>query len=112
MSTTERIAGYNYFSSIPALKAAAKNAGSHFFDKGAMRFFNSKIETGMLQGRYFVTSEQFDDESPRLYSARIVTRDDDATPGLMIDTLGDFQAFKSVAEAKVAIYEHFKSEEA
>lgn len=102
MATRELEDGFNYFSSIPALKAAARNSGSHFFDAAAMRFFNSKIEGGMIGGRWFITSEQFDDESPRLYSVRVVTRDMDATPSLQIDTVGDFQAYATRAEAKAA----------
>lgn len=102
MATTDVIPGYNYFTSIPALKAAARNAGSHFFDKGAMQFFNSRIEGGMIGGRWFITSEQFDDESPRLYTVRVVTRDDAAVPALQIDTVGEFQAYTTKAEARAS----------
>lgn len=94
--------GYDTFSSIPALKAAANNAGSHWFSKGAMQFFSSKIESGMIAGRFFVTSEQCDADSPRLYSVRVVTRDAAATPSLSIDTVGDFQAHATLTDAKAA----------
>ena len=32
--------------------------GHHFFDQDTMAFFNSRIETSLLRGRFFVTSEQ------------------------------------------------------
>lgn len=66
--------GINTFASIPALKAACRAADNHFFSKGAMQFFKSKVESAMYGGRYFITSEQFETE-PREYRVREVTRD-------------------------------------
>ena len=48
-----------------------REKGLHFFDADTMRFFNSKIHGATLYGgRYFVTSERFDDTRPRRYSVR------------------------------------------
>ncbi len=55
---------------IAELKARNKENGGHYFDASTMRFFRSKIESGILSGCYFVTSEQFDDDTPRKYSLR------------------------------------------
>jgi hypothetical protein len=48
-------------------------AGFHFFDKSANRFFNSRTGDKVVMhngAAYFVTSERFDDNTPRMYTAR------------------------------------------
>ena len=95
--------GYTTFSSIPALKAAAAAVDNKFFSRGAMQFFRSRIEGGMLRGRYFITSEQYDDDSPRLYTVRAVSRDENGR--LSIDTVGDFQGYETRAAARAAALE-------
>lgn len=43
------------------IQAAVKARGSHFFDRGTMRFFRSRVLSGVYKGPggvYFVTSEQ------------------------------------------------------
>ena len=77
---------------------ANKVNGYHFFDKSTMRFFNSRIMTKLNEGylinnKYFITSEKFDDNSPRLYTIREYIGDGD------IDTVGEFQQFRTVKEA-------------
>lgn len=72
--------------SIRTIKQANKEAGQHFFDRSTMRFFNSRVCRKVI-GNYFVTSEQFDHKSPRLYTLRRV---DDRGH---IDTIGEFQSF-------------------
>ena len=60
--------------SIEQVKADSAKAGKYFFSPGAMAFFNSRIETDTWErrggGEYFVTSEQYDDTSPRRYKVR------------------------------------------
>ncbi|MHB1643515.1 MAG: DUF7447 family protein [Acidithiobacillus sp.] len=80
------------FYSIKAIKQANKEAGQHFFDASAMRFFNSRVCRKVI-GNYFVTSERFDQNSPRRYTLRSV---DDRS---WIDTIGEFQAFATSREA-------------
>lgn len=58
------------FTSIDQVKRANKAAGLHFFDKDTISFWNSKIEPRIYAGRYFITSEQFEEGDPRLYSVR------------------------------------------
>lgn len=82
-------------------------AKGHFFDKQAMRFFNSRVaqygyrkitctesETLYHNLIFFVTSEKFDYKSPRLYTIRRLN-----TQSGEIITVGEFQDFKTSATA-------------
>lgn len=92
------------FVSMNEIKQCSK---IHFFDKGSMRFFNSRLSEYGYQckevvkiGKYdeynyhniifFVTSEKYDHKSPRLYTIRKLTINTGA-----IETVGDFQQYKS-----------------
>ncbi len=83
------------------IKQRAINADSHFFDRAAMRFFDSKIERGVYQGIggvFFITSEQFHGSSgsaPRKWSIRQFDPDTND-----IDTYGEFNAIDSLPQAK------------
>lgn len=71
--------------------------GFHFFSKNSKRFFNSRIGKKVLvkdDFAYFITSEKFDFNSPRLYTARKMN----LTTG-EINTIGQFQEFKTHAQA-------------
>jgi hypothetical protein len=72
-----------------------RHAG-YWFDASTMRFFGSKIESGVISGRYFVTSEDNFDRTARFYSVRVA--DDDGEIG----TWGEFQAYATLAEARAA----------
>lgn len=84
--------------SMRRLREANADAGKFFFSRGAMRFFNTRIETKVIGGWYFVTSEQYSDETPRLFTVRKANED-----GSEIDTIGEFQAYETKADAKSAI---------
>ena len=74
--------------------------GRDFFSLDTMRFFNSRVESGIRKvkgGILFITSEQFDDESPRLYTLRKMKESGRA------DSLPKFQGFKAFSEAKQAM---------
>lgn len=95
------------------VRAVADHASSHFFNSDTMRFFDSRLLSGViaLDGyetvpghRYlFVTSERdtYSDQ-PRRYTVRMLTlgsvRDD--RPAVEIDTVDDFQAFATARAAK------------
>lgn len=85
---------------VADVKARQRERGMHWFEPGAIRFFRTKIHTSeLIHGRYFVTSEQFDDASPRLYSVRMVK------PNFGINTVGKFQGYKTLTEAnRAAVY--------
>lgn len=89
------------FPTITAAKAANKAAGLHFFDKDSMRFFRSRIESKMIRGRYFITSEQFvgsdGTADPRRFTVRMV--EDDGS----VESVGNFQGYATLAEAKAAV---------
>jgi hypothetical protein len=86
----------SYFT-VHAIKQANKDAGQYFFSPDTMRFFNTKIASKRVYGgRYFITSEQFDYNSPRLYTIR------EAKPDGTIDDASEFQQFSTVEQAKRA----------
>ena len=95
MSTTKPPTGA--FTSMDHVRRANTARGHHFFSEGAMAFFNSRVESKLLDGRYFVTSEAFDETSERRYSVREV-EDDGA-----VETLGAFQEHPTIEAALAAI---------
>lgn len=52
--------------------------GHHFFDDDTMEFFDSRIETVLMRGRFFVTSEK-GPSGPRMFTVR--EAHDDGTIG-------------------------------
>ena len=83
---------------ITDIKRANKAAGNHWFEPATMRFFNSKVESQVYEGPggvYFVTSERRERDMPKRYSVRVF----DPSTG-DIDTVGEFQAFGNLAEAR------------
>jgi len=61
--------------------------GFCWFEKQTMSFFGSKIESSLLKGGYFITSEKNFDGTKRLYTIRKVNED------FSINTIGSFQQF-------------------
>lgn len=83
---------------IAELKALNAQNGGCWFDRGSMRFFGTKIESGIIQGRYFVTSEQDDGEHAAWGGRRKFTvRSFDETGS--VDTVGEFGGYSTRAEA-------------
>ena len=80
---------------IEAIKMLNKAKGQFFFSPGTMRFFNSKISSNVINDRFFITSERFDDEHPRLFTIRVI----DWHTG-EIGTHGEFQEYKTAEQAK------------
>lgn len=85
------------FTTMADVKRANKAAGQFWFSPDTMRFFRGRIESELVAGRWFVSSEQYDDESPRLYTVREVQ------PDASIETIGDFQGYRTKAAARKAI---------
>ncbi len=85
------------FQSIDEVKDLNQKSGHYFFSKDTMKFFESKIETDLIGGRYFVTSESssFDDRD-RKFTIR------EALPNGDIKTVGEFGGYKSRHRAKQA----------
>jgi len=91
------------FENITEVKLAHKAQGGHFFDRQAMRFFNSKVESKVVSGRYFVTSERYDTDSPKLFTVREV-----APSGEMLGDLFGFQSHDSLEGALIALGKHLE----
>ena len=73
----------------------------HWFDAATMKFFSSRVaQTATVKDgkAYFVSSEQFERRSPRLYSVRVC----DMTTG-DINTVGKFQEYETSQQAIAAI---------
>ncbi len=81
------------YATISEVRAANAQLGHHWFDRDTLRFFHSRISTGVFGGRYFVSSEKGPGMARR-YSVRIAN--DDGS----IDTVGDFQQDATLAQAK------------
>lgn len=63
------------FSTLSEIKTAMINTGSHFWDKDAMRFFNSRASGNVYPtpfGTFFVTSERQDYTTARRYTVRFI----------------------------------------
>lgn len=84
------------FDSIEDVIRANQAAGQHFFDPATLRFFRSRCGRELYGGLYFVTSEQFDAHAPRLYTVRKARADG------RIETVGEFQQYRSGAAARMA----------
>lgn len=85
------------FKTLSEFRQANKTKGFHFFSRKTMKFFNSKIESSLLKGDYFITSEQIETSQgirPRKYTLRRANKD--AT----VSTVGEFQQFNSKQAAK------------
>lgn len=85
--------------SISQVKRLNQEKGYFFFTDGATRFFRSRYPSyGLKAGdvAYFVTSEQFDEHSPRLYTIRKI----DLKTG-DVDTIGAFQGYQTNRQATI-----------
>lgn len=99
----ETIEAYGTFHTIDMMKRANDSAGFHFFERSAMRFFRSRIAPGVVHGRVFITSEQFDYQSPRLYTVRAL-KDDGSTADL-----SGFQRFETLKQARAYVRKLYAS---
>lgn len=69
--------------------------GGHFFDRETMRFFGSRIESGLYKNRCFITSEKNFDGTKRFYTVRRFNEDFTS-----IDTIGEFNKITSKVTAQ------------
>jgi hypothetical protein len=90
---------------IQEIERAHDRTGKHFFDPGAMRFFNSrKPQYGWQKGSraFFITSEQFIPFNglphARMFTVRVCNLDTGD-----IDTVGTFQAYETRKQAEQVI---------
>lgn len=81
---------------IADLKALNRENGFHFFDRDTMRFFRSRIESGIIAGNRFITSEQFNDDTARKFTVRQFDNQG------RISEVGEFQQHATRAAAVAA----------
>lgn len=81
------------YKNITEIKAANKAIDNHFFDADALRFFNSKVYPEIIHGNVFITSERYDENSPRLFTVRC------ALENGSIESVSKFQAFETKQQA-------------
>ena len=103
--TEERVSAYGPFHTIEMMKRANQSGGYPFFEPEAMRFFRSRIAPGVTHGRVFITSEQFDYQSPRLYTVRAM-KDDGSTTELC-----EFQQFETLKRARAYVKRIYEGKE-
>lgn len=84
------------YDTIEQITAANAAIGRHFFEPSDMRCYRVRVSPTVYGGKYFITSEQFDD-APRLYTVRM------ANPTGSISTVGEFQQYATRAQAVAAI---------
>lgn len=95
--SVELVEAYGPYHSIESMKKDNDAKGFHFFAKDTMRFFRSRVAPGVVHGRVFITSEQFDYQSPRLYTVRALKND-----GSTADLSG-FQRFDTLRQARAYV---------
>ncbi len=78
-----------------AVVHANDEAGHHWFDADTMEFFKSRLESDLIDGRYFITSER-GPYGPRAFS--ICMADEDAH----IQTVGEFMGYETLTGAVLA----------
>ena len=88
---------------VDELIAYANEKGSPFFSPGTMKFFRSRVQTGIISGKYFVTSEKNGDER-RMYTLRQFTIAGDGS--IRFDTVGDFGAWRTADRARREAWTH------
>ena len=88
------------FANMDELVAANQAAGNHWFDPATLTYFRGRIETILIDGRWFVSSEQQGEGQPRRYTIRAAAAD--AT----ISTIGEFGQYETLAEALMGLGEH------
>lgn len=93
------------FSSVREIIRANKDAGQHFFSPDTMRFFGSRVLPTVYGGRYFITAEDDFSGTKRLYTIREAQTDGS------VDTVGEFQAYETRAQAVKAVQAILKTGE-
>lgn len=94
------MANYMRFNTIHDIQHYNKVTGHYFFEKDTMHFFDSIAYNNVYHGEsenqwnYFITSEKFDDNFPRLFTIRRLLVDGDT------ETIGRFQQYESFYEAE------------
>jgi hypothetical protein len=87
------------YNTITEIKEANKAIGHHWFSIGTKRFFDSKVESRVLYGQYFISSESLPGAKARQYSIR------KALENGQIETVGEFLSFETKKDAIAVLKE-------
>ena len=74
-----------------------KRLDSRWFEKGTMKFFNTKIESQPNKDNIFITSERMELDQKKRFTLRKFN-----TETNKVNTLGEFQEFGTIEEARKA----------
>ena len=72
-----------------------KELNPQWFEEGAMNFFNTVIETLPNKVNIFITSDRMELDMDKLYTLRWFNHNTNK-----VETLGNFQEFKTLEDAK------------
>jgi len=98
---TKNILDRKYYNCLNNFKYSTHRG--RFFDASSMKFFNSKISDSMYKDRFFISSEKYNNE-PRKYTVRLIC------PSDSIETIGEFQQFKTKKQAHNFIEKYLTKE--
>jgi hypothetical protein len=84
------------YSTIEEIRTANRKKGDKWFDDSSMRFFTTVIVSGVIKGKYFITSE-VNPSGVKKYSVRMAESD-----GKVI-TVGRFHSYDTEKKAREAI---------
>jgi hypothetical protein len=95
--------GSRSYASMASIKEANLGADGVFFRPAMMEIFQTRVEAGPFQGRFFVTSDQFTSMRGKSYPRRYTVRE--ALPDGSIGTVGEFQQHEDEESAVKAAQE-------
>ena len=78
---------------LDQVKKKNKACGQSWFHPDAIRFFGTILETELIDDRFFVTSERYNEDDPKAYTVRKVN------PDGCIETIGTFQEHSTLEQA-------------
>lgn len=82
------------FKNLEEIIKANKKIGHHFFDRSTMECFHSRLYLELYGGKYFITSERYDEDSPDTFTIREAREDGNVV------TVSDHRAYASHAVAR------------
>ena len=88
------------FKHMAAVKAANKMIGNHWFGRETMGFFGTRLESGIIKNRFFVTSDTVPSDSvppTKAFSIRFICANG------AIETVGELWGHETLAKALGAI---------
>lgn len=91
------------FKTLAEVRAANKAIDNHWFERGSMKFFNTRFESKLIGGKYFITSEAQSLDRVRKYSIRAANEDGS------IETIGEFHSYITKQDAIEALKLHIKA---